>query len=159
MLFCLACNTVPENWHTCVNKGLIYLNVTFNSIRHLSITFPKTLDIYRPLHLASSSTGPLVANSYHSSLAYLHQPLIFSFTHLAVTITYALAYIVTIQLIHGILNMLLLESEVFIFILRASIYKPRLLENNKPCCDMIAIVVVAVVVVEAWRLELTRRSP
>ncbi len=21
-LFCLACNTVPENWHICVNKGL-----------------------------------------------------------------------------------------------------------------------------------------
>ncbi len=24
-LFCLACNTVPENWHICVNKGLNYL--------------------------------------------------------------------------------------------------------------------------------------
>ncbi len=25
MLFCLACNSVPENWHICVNKGLNYL--------------------------------------------------------------------------------------------------------------------------------------
>ncbi len=25
MLFCLACNTAPENWHICVNKGLTYL--------------------------------------------------------------------------------------------------------------------------------------
>ncbi len=23
--FRLACNTAPENWHMCVNKGLIYL--------------------------------------------------------------------------------------------------------------------------------------
>ncbi len=72
----------------------------------------------------------------------LHQLLLFTFTHLAVTIIYALAYIVTIQLIYGIVNMLLLESEVFIFILRASIYKPILLENNKPCKDIIAVVVV-----------------
>ncbi len=25
MLFCLACNLVPENWHICVNKGLTNL--------------------------------------------------------------------------------------------------------------------------------------
>ncbi len=25
MLFCLASNTVPKNWHMCVNKGLIHL--------------------------------------------------------------------------------------------------------------------------------------
>ncbi len=24
ILFCLACNSVPENWHICVNKGFIY---------------------------------------------------------------------------------------------------------------------------------------
>ncbi len=25
MLLCLACNSVPENWHIGVNKGLMYL--------------------------------------------------------------------------------------------------------------------------------------
>ncbi len=25
ILFCLACNSVPENWHICVNKGHTYL--------------------------------------------------------------------------------------------------------------------------------------
>ncbi len=25
MLFCCACNSVPENWHTCVNRGRTYL--------------------------------------------------------------------------------------------------------------------------------------
>ncbi len=25
VFFCLACNTVSENWHICVNKGLTYL--------------------------------------------------------------------------------------------------------------------------------------
>ncbi len=25
MFFGLACNSVPENWHICVNKGLTYL--------------------------------------------------------------------------------------------------------------------------------------
>ncbi len=28
MLFYLACNSVPENWHICVNKGLPYLLLT-----------------------------------------------------------------------------------------------------------------------------------
>ncbi len=25
VFFCLACNTAPENWHICVNRGLTYL--------------------------------------------------------------------------------------------------------------------------------------
>ncbi len=28
MLFCLACNSVPENWHNCVNKGRTNLLLT-----------------------------------------------------------------------------------------------------------------------------------
>ncbi len=28
MRFCLACNSVPENWHICVNKGLTYLKTS-----------------------------------------------------------------------------------------------------------------------------------
>ncbi len=27
MVFCLACNSVPENWHIGVNKGLTYLHI------------------------------------------------------------------------------------------------------------------------------------
>ncbi len=30
MLFCLACNAVPDNWHICVNNGLIYLLTYFS---------------------------------------------------------------------------------------------------------------------------------
>ncbi len=28
MRFCLACNSVPENWHICVNEDFTYLNTT-----------------------------------------------------------------------------------------------------------------------------------
>ncbi len=28
MLFCFACNSVPENWHICVNRGRTYLRNT-----------------------------------------------------------------------------------------------------------------------------------
>ncbi len=31
VLFCWACNTVPENWHICVNKGLTYLHIHLKS--------------------------------------------------------------------------------------------------------------------------------
>ncbi len=31
MLFCLACNSVPENWYICVNKCQTYL-LTFDRV-------------------------------------------------------------------------------------------------------------------------------
>ncbi len=31
VLFCLACNTVPENWHICAHKGLTYLQINLKS--------------------------------------------------------------------------------------------------------------------------------
>ncbi len=37
-VFCVACNTVPENWHTCVNKGLTYLlNREYNVTDELKV--------------------------------------------------------------------------------------------------------------------------
>ncbi len=37
VFFCLACNIVPENWHICVNKGIIYL-LTLSSDSSLGIS-------------------------------------------------------------------------------------------------------------------------
>ncbi len=35
MLICLACKSVPENWHICVNKGLTYLHFNATALREL----------------------------------------------------------------------------------------------------------------------------
>ncbi len=35
MRICLACKSVPENWHICVNKGLTYLHFNATALREL----------------------------------------------------------------------------------------------------------------------------
>ncbi len=50
MFFCLACNTVPENWHSCINKGLTDLLIiwsTKNFSTFLQSPFSLTLGIFK----------------------------------------------------------------------------------------------------------------
>ncbi len=37
MLFCLACNSVPENWHTCVKKGYLFTTDLTRALRRVFI--------------------------------------------------------------------------------------------------------------------------
>ncbi len=55
--FCWACNTVPENWHICVNKGLTYLHI------HLKSSFLRSISDEKRVDSKSRSPSPTDASN------------------------------------------------------------------------------------------------